>query len=74
VHLQQALSEITVLFLRVLCIARHKLLKLGTIALDSSKVHANASRHSALSYGHARKIEEPECRWFSGRDRGRTAV
>jgi Transposase DDE domain len=42
----------------VLCIARQmKLLKLGTIALDGTKVHANASRHSALSYGHAQKLE-----------------
>jgi len=34
-----------------------KLLKLGTIALDGTKIHANASRHSALSYGYAQKIE-----------------
>lgn len=33
------------------------MLKLGTVALDGTKVHANASRHSALSYGHAKKIE-----------------
>ena len=33
------------------------LLKLGTVALDGTKVHANASRHSALSYEHAGKIE-----------------
>jgi hypothetical protein len=26
--------------------------------LDGTKVHANASRHSALSYGHAKKIEK----------------
>ena len=52
------LKEIEVLFVQVLCIARQmKLLKLGTIALDGTKVHANASRHSALSYGHAQKIE-----------------
>jgi len=25
-------------------------LKLGTVALDGTKLHANASRHSALSY------------------------
>ena len=44
--------------MQVLCIARQmKLLKLGTIALDGTKIHANASRHSALSYGHAQKIE-----------------
>src|SRR3990172_3742463 len=52
------LKQIEVLFVQVLCIARQmKLLKLGTIALDGTKVHANASRHSALSYGHAQKIE-----------------
>ena len=52
------LKEIEALFVQVLCIARQmKLLKLGTIALDGTKVHANASRHSALSYGHAQKIE-----------------
>ena len=52
------LKEIEVLFVQVLRIAKQmKLLKLGTIALDGTKVHANASRHSALSYGHAQKIE-----------------
>ncbi len=52
------LPELTALFVQVLGIARQmKLLKLGTIALDGTKVHANASRHSALSYGHAQKIE-----------------
>jgi transposase len=52
------LKEIEALFVQVLVIARQmKLLKLGTIALDGTKVHANASRHSALSYGHAQKIE-----------------
>ncbi|MFN0301655.1 MAG: IS1182 family transposase [Burkholderiales bacterium] len=52
------LEEIETLFVQVLCIARQmKLLKLGTIALDGTKIHANASRHSALSYGHAQKIE-----------------
>jgi transposase len=51
-------KEIEALFVQVLGIAREmKLLKLGTIALDGTKVHANASRHSALSYGHAHKIE-----------------
>ena len=33
-------------------IAQHmKLLKLGTVALEGTKLHANASRHNALSYG-----------------------
>ena len=52
------LKEIEALFVQVLVIARQmKLLKLGTIALDGTKIHANASRHNALSYGHAQKIE-----------------
>ena len=52
------LPELTALFTEVLCIARQmKLLKLGTIALDGTKIRANASRHHALSYGHAQKIE-----------------
>src|SRR5580658_1710093 len=35
-----------------------KLLKLGVIALDGTKVHANASRHNALSHGRASQLEE----------------
>jgi len=52
------LREIEALFVRVLELAREMgLLKLGTVALDGTKIHANASRHSALSYEHATKIE-----------------
>ncbi len=47
------------LFLEVLKLARALgMLQLGTVALDGTKLHANASRHSALSYGHAKKIEK----------------
>jgi transposase len=53
------LGQIESLFVEVLKLARTMgMLKLGTVALDGTKVHANASRHSALSYGHARKIEK----------------
>jgi hypothetical protein len=46
------------LFVQVLCLTREMgVLKLGTVALDGTKIHANASRHSALSYEHAGKIE-----------------
>lgn len=38
-----------------------KLLKLGNIALDGTKIHANASRHKALSWAHANKIEAQLC-------------
>ena len=52
------LPEIEGLFVQVLLLARESgLLKLGTVALDGTKLHANASRHSALSYEHASKIE-----------------
>lgn len=52
------LPQIEALFVRVLQLAREMgLLKLGTVALDGTKIHANASRHSALSYEHAGKIE-----------------
>lgn len=34
-----------------------KLRKLGTACLDGPKMHANASRHSALSYGHTERLE-----------------
>jgi hypothetical protein len=52
------LTEIEKLFVHVLLLAREMgMLKLGTVALDGTKVHANASRHSALSYGHACKLE-----------------
>jgi transposase len=52
------LKEIEGLFVQVLALAREMgMLKLGTVALDGTKIHANASRHSALSYDHAGKIE-----------------
>jgi len=39
-------------FVQVLMLARQMgVLKLGTVALDGTRLHANASRHSALSYG-----------------------
>ncbi len=52
------LPQIEGLFVQVLGMAREMgVLKLGTVALDGTKIHANASRHSALSYEHAGKIE-----------------
>ena len=52
------LKEIEALFVQVLLLAREMgMLKMGTVALDGTKVHANASKHSALSYEHAGKIE-----------------
>jgi transposase len=52
------LGEIKTLFVQILLLAREMgVLKMGTVALDGTKIHANASRHSALSYEHANKIE-----------------
>ena len=52
------LGEFSELFIQVLELAREmKLLKLGNVCLDGTKVHANASRHSALSHGHIEKLE-----------------
>jgi transposase len=52
------LKETEGLFVQVLLLAREMdVLKMGTVALDGTKIHANASRHSALSYEHAEKIE-----------------
>ena len=45
-------------FVQVLQVAReNQLSRFGTVSLDGTKIHANASRHSALSYAHAEKIE-----------------
>jgi len=52
------LQEVEGLFVKVLLLAREMgVLNLGTVALDGTKIHANASRHSALSYEHAGKLE-----------------
>jgi transposase len=52
------LREIEGLFVQVLLLAREMgVLKLGTVGLDGTKIHANASRHSALSDAYAGKLE-----------------
>ena len=52
------LSQVEALFVQVLVLAREmKCLKLGNIALDGTKIAANASKHKALSWEHANKIE-----------------
>jgi len=61
------LDELAGLFIQVLELATEmKLLKLDTISLDGTEIHANASRHSALSHGHIEKIETQ----LQGRGRG----
>jgi len=52
------LTEIERLFVDVLVLAREMgMLHMGTVALDGTKLHANASRHSALSYAYAGKLD-----------------
>lgn len=51
-------GELEGLFVQVLELAQEmKLMKLGTVCLDGTKLHANASRHSALSHGHIERLE-----------------
>jgi len=51
-------KEFAVIFVQVLQVARENpLSRLGTVSLDGPKIHANASRHRALSHEHAEKIE-----------------
>src|SRR5208283_1675048 len=55
---RRLLKEIEKLFVEVLQLAGEMgVLKMGTIGLDGTKIRANASRHSALSYEHAGKLE-----------------
>jgi transposase len=52
------LVELEDLFVQVLTLAQAmKVVRLGTIALDGTKLKANASRHKALSHGHIEKLE-----------------
>lgn len=52
------LAEFTELFVQVVRLAREMgLVKLGTIAVDGTKIKANASRHKAMSYGRMQTTE-----------------
>jgi transposase len=52
------LLEFTDLFVQVVRLAREMgLVKLGTIAVDGTKIKANASRHKAMSYGRMQTAE-----------------
>lgn len=53
------LPQLKKLFVEILTIAHQmNVLKLGKVSIDGTKVQANASKHKALSYGHACKLEE----------------
>jgi transposase len=52
------LPQLKKIFVEILVIAHQmNVFKLGRVSIDGTKVHAYASRHKALSYGHACKLE-----------------
>ena len=53
------LPELQPLFVQILLLAKTLgFLKMGKISLDGSKIEANASKHNALSWGHALELEQ----------------
>ncbi|MFH1116460.1 MAG: transposase [Pseudomonadota bacterium] len=53
------LPQLKELFVRILEIAREmNVLKLGKVSIDGTKIQANASKHKALSHGHASKLQK----------------
>jgi transposase/IS5 family transposase len=53
------LNELEALFVEILLIGQAMgLVKLGTVSLDGTKIKANASKHKALSWAHANRLEE----------------
>lgn len=53
------LSELKPFFIQILTLAHEmKILQVGKISIDGTKIKANASKHQALSWGYASKIEK----------------
>ena len=53
------LPELEGLFVQLLVVARVMgVFKLGKVSLDGTKIKANASKHKAMSWGYANKLEE----------------
>jgi transposase len=53
------LKQLKPLFVQILMLAREMgLVKLGKVSLDGTKIKANASKHHALSWDHACKLEQ----------------
>ena len=51
-------QEFEKIFVQVLQVAQEMgVSKFGRVSLDGTKIHANASRHAALSYGHAEQLQ-----------------
>lgn len=52
------LQELAALFVEILVVAEAMgLVKLGTVSLDGTKIKANASKHKALSWDYANRLE-----------------
>jgi hypothetical protein len=52
------LPQLTGIFVEILAIAREmKVFSLGKVSIDRTRIKANASKHKALSYGHACKLQ-----------------
>jgi hypothetical protein len=57
------LPELKDLFVQVLLLAQEAgVLKLGTISLDGTKIHADASKHTAVSYKRLLEVEAQRLR------------
>ena len=53
------LAELEGLFVQILVVAKAMgIFKLGTVSLDGTKIKANASKHKAMSWQYANKLEE----------------
>ena len=53
------LPELEGLFVQILVVAKVMgVFKLGKVSLDGTKIKANASKHKAMSWGYANKLEE----------------
>jgi len=53
------LAELEGLFVQMLVVAKVMgVFKLGKVSLDGTKIKANASKHKAMSWGYANKLEE----------------
>ncbi len=53
------LNELKQIFTQILLIAREMgFAKIGTVAIDGTKVRANASKHKAMSWGYAQRLEK----------------
>ena len=56
---QRFLPELKQLFAQILLIAREMgVLKVGTVAIDGTKIKANASKHKAMSWKYACRLEK----------------